>query len=53
MNQNGPIAFIAVDCATKPPPQMAAASNNTKFACMRDICVLQREEKAGALAGAF
>ncbi len=55
MNQNGPIAFIAVDCATKPPPQMAAANNNTKFACMRVIYILREGEKRGSrpLAVAF
>ena len=55
MNQKGPIAFMAVDCATKPPPQIAAASNNNKFACMRDICILREGEERvrRPLAAAF
>jgi hypothetical protein len=31
---------MAVDCATKPPPQMAAASNRRRFAWTRVISVL-------------
>jgi hypothetical protein len=54
MNQKGPIAFMAVDCATKPPPQIAAASNNNKFACMRDMCILREGERVRRpLAAAF
>ncbi|MOA58259.1 hypothetical protein D3C78_1826200 [compost metagenome] len=31
-NQNGPIEAMAEDCATKPPPQIAAASRSSILA---------------------
>ncbi|MNW15321.1 hypothetical protein D3C71_2137840 [compost metagenome] len=31
-NQNGPIEAMADDCATKPPPQIAAASRSSMLA---------------------